>query len=120
MAKWRKITGIILISVTVALIGYDIFIVIKQPEATLSNVIMSTLWKFPLIGYAWAVLLGHFLSIFKTEKTYIKWLIIISLAVLLISIITAAGSIKLSGPFIGFMGLLGFCVGTATWSQRRK
>jgi len=120
MKNWKKITAGILITITVFLIGYDIFIVLKQPSATISNIMMTTLWKFPIIIYAWMLLSGHFLSLIRTKKRYIKTLVIISSIMLIFSFLTVFNIVKLTALMLFIIALIGFITGSLCWSQRTK
>jgi hypothetical protein len=54
------VTQIILVAVTFGLIGYDIYVAVKQPNATISAVIKEVALKAPMIPFAFGVLVGHF------------------------------------------------------------
>ena len=118
--NWKKVTIIFVLSITAIIIGYDIFIVIKSPNATISNITMSALWKFPFIAYCWFVIGGHFLSLIRTKKRYIKALVIISVIILLFSFLTAFSLIKVTSLLLAIISLIGFFVGTLAWGQRRS
>ena len=117
---WRKITIGLIIAVSVILIGYDIIVVLKSPGDTLSNIMMSTIWKFPFIGYSWLLLAGHFLSLIPTKKRYIKQFVVISLAVFAFSFLVWGGVVPVSSGLLAIVSMIGFAVGTCCWSQRRK
>lgn len=56
----RKITGAVVIAVTIGLIGWDIFARIHGGyEATISAVIFETAFKEPVVPFAFGFLMGH-------------------------------------------------------------
>ena len=60
--KNRKITIAILITVTLALIGWDIYVYVEPFEGsgdTISEVIADYDRRFPIIRFAFGVLIGH-------------------------------------------------------------
>lgn len=56
MKRW---TLWILIVVTLALIGYDIYAVIREPSGTISAVLLGYARKYPSIPFCFGVLMGH-------------------------------------------------------------
>ena len=117
---WRKITIGIIITITIIMIGYDIVVVINSPSDTISNVMMSTIWRFPFIIYCWLGLAGHFLSLIKTKKLYLKQLVIVSSVVLALSFLTLFGVIPVNAKLLAIVSGVGFISGMVFWSQRRS
>ena len=121
MSKWKKATIIIWIILPPVLIIYDIFAVVNDDAATLSNIIFIAMWYFPFIAYVYFVIGGHWLSPFKTKKRYTKFLVTLSIPVLVFSLINLIPGIRLKMTGIAMTGfaLAGYLVGAITWSQRR-
>jgi len=59
MTKSKKITAIIMASVTGAIIILDIILAKVAPEATISKVTLLLAHKMPIIPFAVGVLCGH-------------------------------------------------------------
>jgi len=63
-----KQTLIAIASVTVMVISYDIFAVLKWGiDATVSNVIVEISKKLPIIPFAFGMLMGHFFTQFTNQ-----------------------------------------------------
>lgn len=53
----------------IALLGYDVFAIIKGgTEASISSVIITWSYKFPLFPFLFGVLCGHFFWRMRTNK----------------------------------------------------
>ena len=119
MSKWRRATISIILGGILVFIVYDIIVVTNSENDTISNVTMTAIYRFPFIAYAFFVIGGHFLSLKRTRKRYIKALVGISVAVVLASIIMLL--VKLTGntAILSISSVLGFCTGMFCWSQRR-
>lgn len=117
LTKWQKITALIMLIGGALYIGYDIFIVNKEPSATLSR-IMLIMIKFPLIIYAWFLLGGHFISPFNLKWRSIPIVAISGAAMLVLSILSVMGILIFNSLVICIMCLVGFFVGAICWNQK--
>lgn len=120
MTKWRKATIAVILSMLAIIIGYDVAVAVNSPRDTISNVTMTVIYRFPFIGYALSVLLGHFFSFIRTRQRYIKYLVILSSIILVYSIIQYALLITSPIWMLVVMMIIGFFAGMIFWSQRRK
>jgi hypothetical protein len=58
--KWRSITIVILLVMPVLIIAYDLFAAFYgKTGATISEVILQTSLRRPLVPFAFGVLMGH-------------------------------------------------------------
>lgn len=55
------LTASIVVAVTVALIGYDVWVKHRQPDggATISWVVLTSSKRWPVIAFAFGFLMGH-------------------------------------------------------------
>ena len=62
-ATWsKKVTIVILVTVAVLLIGWDIYVAVSPPTGdTISEVTLGFARKHPVFGFALGVLCGHLL-----------------------------------------------------------
>lgn len=58
--NYKRLTAIILVSVTILLIGYDIFAAMHGNDSTISLVIQTISNRHAIIPFAFGVLMGHF------------------------------------------------------------
>ena len=117
----RKTTKIIIVSAFILFIIYDIIALIAGGvESTLSNVMLVWVYTLPAVSYGLLMIVAHFLSFIKINYKSSKHYFImagISLAVILLTLITYFNNIKIHPAF---SSVTGFIVGTTLWSQRRK
>jgi len=52
-------TTIFVIVATVVVIGYDIYAAVDRDEITISQLMLRSARKYPMIPFAWGVLMGH-------------------------------------------------------------
>jgi len=57
--NWRTVTKVVIGSTIVALVGYDIAMVVFTDRATLSSVITNSGYYSPILPFAFGVLMGH-------------------------------------------------------------
>jgi len=119
MTKWRRATISIILGGILLFVIYDIIVVTNSENDTISNVTMTALYRFPFIAYAFFVIGGHFLSLKRTRKRYIKTLVGISVGVVLASVIILVTNLSVNIGLLSVFVGLGFCTGTFFWSQKR-
>lgn len=60
MNKYIKITGIVIVSVIIALIGYDLWVMaVGGKDASISQVVIDYAYQYPIGVLAIGILLGH-------------------------------------------------------------
>lgn len=121
-----KLTKIILVSLAVFLIGYDIYIYFTQPPESLISVVVKS-WSFscPFVALMIGILGGHFFFPSKNPKSNWKSFFVMVVIVVVISatglVINKIGITAMWARiafFPGTMFLLGIPLGIIFWQQQ--
>lgn len=69
MKDIKKLTTIIIIFSVVFLLGYDVFAIVKGgTEASISSIVITFAYKFPLMPFMVGLLCGHLFWRMKSNK----------------------------------------------------